>query len=188
MIKKIVLAVIFVLGLIYILIPDIKSVYFFPPLPDHVLRSTESGDTIQIPNVEAFYSDDRRAFATKFYKSRFDTLKVLGITIPSIRINRPPEEAFQYIRDQQYSTYLEEYTYPLRESLFVNGFEPVDDNGNLRPNLTASTLINGYYYQSKVTLRLYPTKVYNRVIVYLGIWVSMAALYYMGGRVAKERV
>lgn len=188
MIKKVLIGIIFVLGLIYVLIPDIKSVYTFPPLPDHVLRSTEEGDTIQIPNVEAFYSNDRRAFATKFYKSRFDNLKVLGITIPSLRINRPPEEAFQYIRDQQYSTYLEEYTYPLRESFFVNGFEPVDDNGNLRPHLTASTLVGKYFYQSKVTLRLYPTKVYNRVIVYLGIWASMVALFYMGRKIARERV
>lgn len=187
MVVKIAVAVVFILGLIYILIPGIGSVYDFPALPHNAIKSTESGDTVQIPNVEAFFSDDRRAFATKFYKSKFDTLEILGTTIPSLRINRPPEEAFQYIRDQQFATYLEEYTYPLRESFFINGIEPVDDNGNLR-KVPTNTFVNGYYYQSKVTLRLYPTKVYNRVIVYLGIWVSMLALFYMGRKIAKERV
>ncbi len=178
---------IFILELIYVLIPGVSNINYFPPLPDNSLRSTESGDTVQIPNVEAFYSDNRRVFATKFYKSRFDTLEVFGITVPSIRINRPPEEAFQYIRDQQFSTYLEEYTYPLRESFFISGIEPVDDNGNLR-KVPTSTLVNGYYYQSKVTLRLYPTKFYNRILVYLGIWASVFVLFYMGRKIAKERV
>jgi hypothetical protein len=50
--------------------------------------------------------------------------KLFGLSLPTYRLNYPPEEAQTIIRDQTRSTYLEEVVHPFRESIFVNGFEP----------------------------------------------------------------
>src|SRR5258708_3548859 len=134
---RIVLIALFLVGLFYLLLPGPTKISDFPPLPGS-LKSTEAGDTWQNPNNVAYFSKWWRSDVTAYYRKEYqklncpDTgLKIINpfCYLPPIRLNRPPEEAYQYIRDQQQSTYLEEFTYPLRDSIFVNGFEPFDKNG-----------------------------------------------------------
>jgi hypothetical protein len=122
-IQRVFFVAIFILGLVYMIWPGPTGINDIPALPDSV-KSSEPGDTTQVANVAAYFSNMRRKEVTDFYRHQFGYLKIFGVVIPPIKLNRPPEEAYTYIRDQQASTYLEEYAYPLRDSIFVNGFEP----------------------------------------------------------------
>ena len=93
-----------------------------------------------------------------------------------MRLNYPPESAFTYIKDQTHATYLEEYVYPLRDSLFVAGLEPFEDG---KPRYQAASLFGwkGVDYQTKVTLRYYPSTLVARLMVWAGIVVSGVLIY-----------
>lgn len=187
MVKKTVLTLIFLLGLTYILWPGPSSTSDFPPLPDS-LRSDEPGDNWENPNNAAYFSDFRRSYVIDFYKNKFSYLNIFGFQIPPLRSNHPPEEAFTYIRDQQQSTYLEQYSYPLRDALFINGFEPFDEQGkpwregahHMYPNEIR-------FYASKTTIRYYGSSVSSRLIVYLLIWASMILLYKLTKKAVSEK-
>jgi hypothetical protein len=179
MTKKILLVIIFVLGLVYLILPGPSKIEDFPSISNS-LKSKEPGDTYQNPNIAADYSFYNRDQITKFYIDFYDHLNFLGIRIPSVHLNHPPEEAYQYIRDQQVSTFLEEYTYPLRDSFFVNGYEPKIENQIRKkpPNFFADTIHqNGVFYNSKTTLRFYPTDTLSRLFIYIGIWTSFFLLF-----------
>ncbi len=133
---------IYFLGLIYLTLPAPK----LPDLSDS-FRSQESGDTWQHPDQKAFYTQKSRSSVLKEIQTPF-SLSLLGLTLPSFRLNYPPEEAQTLVRDQTVSTYLEEIVHPLRESLFVNGNEPEN-----APKIRASHEVEGRYYFSKITLR-----------------------------------
>ncbi len=179
--KRAILIIVFVLGLIYILLPGPSSVFDFPPLPNSI-KSDLDGDTWQNPNIAAYFSDFRREEITKFYKSFFSRSIFLGIPLPIISLNRPPEEAYKYVRDQQESTFLEEYVFPLRGSIFVNGYEPRVEN-DMRGRQESDDYIghfvkyNDKLYVSKTTLRFYPNNVFARVTTYLGIWLALIWFY-----------
>lgn len=186
--KKLGLRLLFLLGLIYVIFPTTSSIDSFRPLPNSTKSSLE-GDTIQNPNIAAYFSQFRREFITNFYRSDFEKKLIPGIPLPVIRINHPPEYAYTYIRDQQESTFLEEYVRPLRESLFVNGYEPLIENQIRRRE--ASLIGNNIIYEeklypSKTTIRYYPTSPFFRVIVYIGIWISAIALIRLTIRVNKD--
>lgn len=173
MIKKYFLGILFALGLIYILYPGPTSINDFPPIPDSK-KSIEEGDTIQIPNVAAYYSFWRREEITKFYRGVYEKKSFWPFIIPSIRLNHPPEYAYNYVRDQLKGTFLEEYTYPLRDSIFVNGLDKwvLTELEQSQHGFYNDTIhIDGVFYNSKTTLRFYNSSLISRIIVYLGIWI-----------------
>lgn len=180
---KYILIILFILGLVYVLIPGPGTVDQFPPLPNSV-KSTEPGDTFQVPNLAAYFSDFDRQGITGYYRKEFARLHLFGF-IPPVVLNYPPKDAYQYVRDQQFSTFLEEYVYPLHESVYVTGYEPFVD-GNIRHmqhSFIADHIhVDGRYFVSKTVLRLYPTFWFVRLIIYLGICISLVALF----RVFKE--
>jgi hypothetical protein len=170
--------------LLYLLMPGPTSINDFPDLPNSI-RSDLEGDTTQVPNIKAFFSNNYRDFTTNFYKDSFS--KTTWLPFGPIRLNYPPEFAFTAIKDQTQSTYLEEFVYPLRDSIYVNGLEPFD-------NLTKKPRFNGATYlyedpskklETKVTLRYYPSPIWARLVVWLGINVSLAALWIVGQKVFK---
>lgn len=173
LLKKIASALFF-LGLLYVLLPGPYSIKDFPPLPNSV-KSVLEGDTTQNPNIAAYYSQFDREEITDFYKSKFAGMLVPLIKIPSIKLNHPPEEAYQYVRDQQESTFLEEYIHPLRESIYVNGYEPMIENkirGVQKKSFIGDRILyQGGAYLSKTTLRFYPTHAVARIIIYLNLWL-----------------
>lgn len=184
---RIVIFLLFLLGLVYLLWPGPSSVEDFPAIPNS-LRSDEPGDTIQVPNIAAYFSQYDRNQITGFYKNYFT--KANFFIVPPIALNHPPEEAYQYVRDQQISTFLEEYVFPLRGSIFVNGYEPVIENQirNMPSNFFGNMIhIKGNYYASKTTLRYHPVPVFWRIIVYIGIWVSILGIYKLGKKIWRER-
>ena len=126
-----------------------------------------------------FYSNNDRNEITKFYRKVFET-SILGfLPLPAIRINRPPEEANRYVRDQQESTFLEEYVYPMRESIFVNGYEPFIENkmfNRKADKLGNSVIFKENLYVSKATIRIYTSNIFARIFIYLGICLSLYLL------------
>lgn len=173
--RKLLLIALFLLGLVYILAPAPQEIDEIPPVPDS-LKSEEPGDTRQSTNIAAYFSDYWREDLIAFYTDQFQVLNYFGFYIPPIRLNHPPEEGFAYVRDQQRSTFLEQLVYPLRGSLFINGYEPISQKGKKFDVISMPIEIGDRVYNSKTTLRYYPAPVIVRTLVYIGIWVSLIAL------------
>lgn len=177
---------IFILGFIYILLPGPTSRDQIPPLPDS-RKSVEAGDTTQNPNNVGYYSDHRRSYITAFYYNALQKLDPIGKLFPPLKLNYPPEDAYTYIRDQEKSTFLEEYVYPLRESIFVNGYEPLVKNGRSISHDADFVIVDHVYFNSKTVVRIYPTSIPLRLFFYLGIWASILGLGNVGKKVLKGK-
>lgn len=157
----------------------------FFDLPNSV-RSQLSGDTVQVPNLKAFFSNNYRDYVTDFYYK--ELWRLSKFPFPPLRLNYPPEYAYQAIKDQTQSTYLEEYTYPLRGSLYVNGLEPFDEITK-KERYSAATYFSqeDKYYETKVAIRYYPTSIIPRIITWVGINISVILLYIVGKRILKNK-
>lgn len=166
--------------LIYLLIPGPNSIQDFPALPNSV-KSTLDGDTVQVPNVSAYFSNNYRKGVTAFYNQFYQRRSLMFF--PPIRLNYPPEYAFVAIKKHTDSTFLEELVYPLRNSLYINGFEPFEQSGGPRYTGAAKFVINGKTYETKMTLRYYPIPWYLRITVWVGINISFLVLIKVGKRV-----
>ncbi|MDD2823015.1 MAG: hypothetical protein PHQ59_02925 [Candidatus Daviesbacteria bacterium] len=172
-----------ILLLIYLLIPGPTSIDNFSELPNST-KSTLSGDTIQQQNVAGYFSNNYRNFVTNFYKNDYSSKVVLPF-LP-IRLNYPPEFAYTAIIDQTKSTYLEEFVYPLRDSLFVNGFEPFYESGKQKFFSSTKFEQEGKLFYTKATLRYYPSPIWVRITVWLGILVSMFLIWKTARRVISR--
>lgn len=189
MIRKTV-AVVFLIGLVYILAPGPRSIEDFSPIPGST-KSNEPGDTYQVPNISAYFSDIVREDITSFYRDDFRKKFFFGLFLPPITLNYPPIAAMQYVRNMlQDSTFLEEYVYPLRGSIFVAGYDPLVEAHirKIPPNKFGEYIyINGKYFKSKTTIRYYPASWYISLLVYLGSWLAMIALYHLIKKVRSEK-
>jgi len=165
--------IVYILGLIY-LAPQA------PNTPDLVpsTRSTEEGDTIQNPDQKGFYTNLTRQEAIAQMQSKY-SLRLFGKTIPSFRLNYRPEEAFEMVRDQLKSSYLEEIVYPLRDSLFVNGWEP--ENAPLYANTPKDKIpalfFDNVVYFSKVTIKPNHSTLFSRFFVWTLIFPASYLVY-----------
>ncbi len=173
--KKLVLPlIIFVLGCVYLLLPS-------PQVPDlsGSDRSDEPGDTWQHPDQKAFFTERVRSEVISELQSKF-SLNILGVAIPSYRLNYRPEESYEFVRDQVKSYYLEEVVYPLKESLFINGFEPSNSPEFRRynPKDRPRNSFRGRDYLSKVTLRPVYSHPLSRVLVWAGVFPSVYLVFY----------
>ena len=169
--------------LVYMILPGPSSINNFPALPNSV-KSTLEGDTIQVPNVAGYFSNNYRDFVTNYYKQSYKNLTWLPF--PPVILNYPPEFAYTAIKDQTQSTYLEEYVYPLRDSVFVNGFEPYDQDGNPRYEGAIKFDIGPILYDTKATLRYYPSPIYIRILIWIGILISIFSLWTVGKRIILD--
>ena len=95
------------------------------PLPNSV-QSDQPAD-LESPFRVGFYTDMTREEVISYYKSQFTATPLLNMDLPTLRLNYPPEEAQTLIRDQTASTFLEELVHPGRESLYINGYQPKED-------------------------------------------------------------
>jgi hypothetical protein len=170
--KIVIVSVIYLLGLVYLTLPS-------PVYPDlsQAVRSNEEGDTWQNPDQKGYYTNLTRAEVLGQLQSKF-AVKIFGYSIPSYRLNYRPEEAASLVRDQLNSYYLEEIVYPFRESLFVNGWEPVHSPLNANnPKAQTDLYFGGLPYMSKVTLKPTRSNVYARVTVWTLIFPITYLVY-----------
>lgn len=169
--------------LVYILWPGPDKISDFNPLPDSA-KSTLSGDTVQIPNVSAYFSNHYRKSVIPFYFENY--WKNYNLPFPPLRINHPPQYSWEFVKKHTDSTYLEEFVYPLRNSLFVNGLEMFNPDGSRI--FTGAPLLEeeGKFWLTKTNLRLYTANIWVRIIVWLGIVVSIAQLFKLTRKIFKE--
>jgi len=171
-ISKLVFTLVFLLGTFYLLLPAPKD---FPQLPGS-LKSTEPGDTVQIVNVSAYYTDLSRKEVLDFYTNYFSRSPFLKIPLITYRLNHPPERIREVLRATQKSTYVEEVVHPLKESVFINGYEWNNDPF-IAPEMRAENIlvVNGKTYQFKITLYYQESKIWQRLLVFysslLIIWL-----------------
>ena len=166
--KHIIVGVIFVLGIIYLLLPT-------PATPElsNAMSSDEPGDTWQHPEQRGYYTDSNRAQVIGEMQSKY-AIKIKGFSLPSYRLNYRPEESFEMVRDQLDSYYLEEIVYPLRNSLFVNGWEPIHSPRYAGRDVKEIPMISfrGTPYISKVTLKPVDSPVWARLLIWTLIFPS----------------
>ena len=140
--------------------------YLAYPLPQishlpNSVKSTEPGDTVQLANVSAYFTDLEREDVINFYATSYQNKHPLAF-----RLNHPPEKAKQIIRDTAQSYYLEEIIIPFKQSLFINGFDWQKDVFTKDDKKEANKmLVNGQEYRVKVTLRTFTSS--NLFISYL---------------------
>lgn len=160
--------------------PGPSKISDFKALPSSD-KSKLEGDTIQVPNVAGYFSNNYRDFVVPFYSSMYQRLT--GLPFAPMRLNHPPEYAWTAIKKHTDSTYIEELVYPLRDSLYVNGFEPFYSDGT--PKFWGATKfeVDGQNWFTKVTLRFYPSALIIRILVWLGIVTSVCLLYKLGRKI-----
>lgn len=155
--------VIFLVGTFYLCLPTPKD---FPALPGSV-KSIEPGDTVQIANVSAYYTDLPRKEAVDFYFKYFSRSTFLRIPLITYKLNHPPERIREVLRDTQQSTFVEEIVHPLKDSVFVNGFEWDNDPFTPPERRIANILIvDGKTYQFKITIYYQESRLWQRLIVF----------------------
>lgn len=176
---KIIFIIFAVLLLIYILWPGPSRISQFSVLPDSA-KSTLSGDTVQIPNVSGYFSNNFRDFVVPFYIK--DYQKNSFFLFPPLRLNHPPEYSWAAIKKHTETTYLEELVYPLRDSLYVNGYEIFHPDGTHIFYSVPKLEEAGKEWFTKTTLRLYTSNILIRIIVWAGILISINGIFRLGRR------
>jgi len=153
---------VYLVGLHYLTLPAPS----LPVLADSA-RSDEPGDTVQNPDQAAYYTfRDSRPSILGELQQKFSLPPPLGKLL-EYRLNYRPEEVGEFVRDQLRSYYLEEVVHPLRETLFINVFDPA-----LSPMIDGwkreqeKMFLHGQYYPVKVHLRPVYSNEAGRVIVW----------------------
>ncbi|NCP47400.1 hypothetical protein AUJ42_03370 [Candidatus Collierbacteria bacterium CG1_02_44_10] len=165
--------IIFIIGVVYLVLPS-------PSLPDLASStlSDEAGDTWQHPDQKGYYSNLTRSQVLSDLQSKF-VIKLGNIALPSYRLNYRVEEAYELVRDQLNSNYLEEIVYPFRESLFVNGWEPKNAPrfATLAKSDVPKISLHGVVYDAKITLRPAYSPVWARLLIWSLVFPSGYLVY-----------
>ena len=127
----------------------------FPQPPSDFVQSGEPAD-VETDLRRGYYTNLSRQEVIAHYEKEFNKYSPL-YKYYSTRLNYPPEEAPALIRDQTKSTFLEELVHPLRESLYINGFEPKTEE--------YAQFYKGIRYNQRVVVRYVPSTVYIRLLV-----------------------
>ncbi|KKP48358.1 MAG: hypothetical protein UR39_C0001G0153 [Candidatus Woesebacteria bacterium GW2011_GWA1_33_30] len=159
--KKILKILFFIASLFLLFYVLPQSPEFPKPLPASV-QSFEPAD-VETPLRRGYYTNLTRQEIIEHYQKEFNE----GF-IYTPRLNYPPEEAPALIRDQTKSTFLEELVHPLRESLFINGFESKKTIYQL--------VIDGVTWDQKVIVRYVPSAIWLRVLIVFLTIVSTIVL------------
>ncbi len=177
---KLIFSIFSALLFIYMMWPGPSKISDFMALP-YSVKSKLEGDTIQIPNVSAYFSNNFREFVVPFYSSNYQRQTFLPFA--PLRLNHPPEYSWTVIKVNTDSTYLEELVYPLRDSLYVNGFEPFYSDGSPKFWGSIKFDVSGQSFYTKTTLRFYPSKLTTRILVWFGIITSIYLLARLGKKI-----
>lgn len=135
----------------------------FPKPPPDFIQSFEPAD-VETTFRRGYYTNLSRDEVINHYKKEFN--REFNIYTP--KLNYPPEDAPLLIRDQTKSTFLEEIVHPLRESIYINGFEPKSEE--------YAQYYKGIRYNQKIIVRYVPSAVLTRVIILL---LSSIAGYFL---------
>ena len=159
-------AIFCIAGILYLALPG----YSFPVPPPDSIKSEEPAD-LESPLRRGYFTNYSRAEVLAWYKKQFDYSPLLNIKLPTLLLNYPPEYAQTIIRDQTGSTYLQEFTHPFRESLYINGFETPESN------LQLLFYVDGKFWYQKIIIRQVPSNVFIREGIFIVSMVMVVILY-----------
>jgi hypothetical protein len=165
MIKKILISIIIIFNIcaIFYLISSTPNL---PDLPNSA-KSNLPGDTTQINNVSAYYTNMTRTEVMNFYKAYYSGPF-------RINLNHPPEKAKEIIVNTIQSYYFEEFVLPFKESLYINGFEWENDVFTKPENRSKNKLIyQDKEYKAKITIRRFPTTIPKRLIAFFATEIGL---------------
>lgn len=151
----------------YIILTFIFLVYLSLPSPafpqqlDNAPQSKEPGDNLDLTTKRAYFVNLNREDITSHYYSVFKI--PYANFINSIKLNYPPEEAEWHIYSHTKSSYLEEFVFPFRESIFVNGYQPGPKDDQIA--------FEGQPYTTKVTIKYKSSNLITRLT--FGLLLSM---------------
>lgn len=169
MIKKILLTLFVVFNVLF-------TIYLILPVPNlkelpNSVHSNLPGDTTQLTNVTGYYTNLSRTEVMNFYQSIYSSPFL-------IRLNHPPEKAKEIFRDTMQSYYIEEFITPLKQSIFVNGYEWEKDVFTKPEKRIQNKLIyNNITYPSKINTKIINTPIYSRIIIFLIIQISIYFIF-----------
>jgi hypothetical protein len=166
-IVKIVYFLFSIFFLTYLFVPSLE----FPLPPKDSLQSNEPADTEDFLR-RAYFTNYDREQVIEHYQSLFTT-ENYKLPFLNLRLNYPPEEAQNIIRDQTRSSFLEELVHPFRESLYVNGFKPKEEKDAI--------FIDNRSWGQKITVRFIPSNTGLRLIIGLISLIFIPVLYYEYG-------
>lgn len=178
MIKKVLLGIIALVGLVffgYLVLPNPA----FPKPPPDSLQSQEPADT-ETPLRRAYFTNYTRQQVLDWYEAQWNDSGFLNLPLPTYLLNYPPEDAQTIIRDQTRSTFLQEVVHPFRESLYINGFEP-------DPKSKDAINIGGRDWRQKIIIHYVPSSTLIRLVVFAGTVVSVYFLFLMWKKVLNFR-
>lgn len=163
---KVIFIVFSIIFLLYLAIPS----QTFPDPSNKSLQSSEPAD-VESSLRRGYYNNETRQEVISYYKNKFNNPSLYGkmIRLFSFTLNYPPEESQILIRDQTRSTYLEELVHPLRESLFINGFEPKKNSDTI--------IVNGEQYKQKIIIKMVYAGFLVRMLVGISALLSIYILY-----------
>lgn len=177
--KKYIYGLIFVFNILclwYLLTPTPQV----PPLKD-AIKSNLPGDTTQLKNVSAYYTNLSRTEVITFYKSYFNGPF-------RIQLNHPPEKAKDIIVNTLQSYYLEEFVFPFKQSIFINGYDWQKDVFTKPEKRFANKLIyNNIEYQSKITIKVFPTTTPERLVGFFSTELAIFAIFFLYKSVLKNK-
>jgi len=151
-----------ILWFIYLILPPPREI---PALPQSI-KSDEPGDTWQIPGISAYYTNLSRQEVIKFYQDHYSSSSLFNLPLITYRLNHPPEYFRELIRQTQQVSFFEEIVHPMRESLFVSGFEWNNDPFTKPDSREQNRLfIKGNDYQFKVTIIQKTSNPFWRVVL-----------------------
>lgn len=146
-------------------------VYLLLPLPalpylPNSTKSTLPGDSYEIPNVDAYFTNSSRTDVMNFYYQIYRNPFY-------IRLNHPPEKSKAVIINTIQSTYLEELVIPFKQSLFISGYEwandvftPVDKRAGFK------LYVGTQLFNAKVTTRTFSASFVKSFISILFVELS----------------
>lgn len=158
------LTVFFLPLFVYLALPTLM----FPTPPTGSAQSTEPGD-IQDDDVRAYFTNLSREEIISYYQDNYQ-LKALGFSLPKLRISDyPPEETTDKIREQVKSNFLEELVYPMRESIYISGFEPTDQKDQI--------IVAGMKFRNKITVKRNSSSLVYRELIALATLTGVTLLF-----------
>ncbi len=163
---KIFFAVFCITGILYLALPGND----FPDPPPDSLQSQEPAD-LETSLRRGYFTNLTREEVLSWYERQFDHTSFLGIRLPTILLNYPPENAQTLIRDQTGSTFLQEFVHPFRESLYINGLKPPSENN--KPTF----FVEGKLWQQKIIIRYVPSSIWIREGLFIAAMAMAVVIY-----------
>jgi hypothetical protein len=159
--------------------------YLSTPLPvvkdlTNAVKSDLPGDTTQLKNVTGYFTNLSRTEVINFYKANYNSLF-------RIQLNYPPEKAKEIFRDTTQTYYLEEFVIPLKGSIFINGYDWQNDVFT-KPDkkITNKLIYRGVEYQSKITIKIYPTTQSQRLFTFFATEFIIFIIFILYKKFLKE--